>query len=94
MSTCWICFEKCNENDKCNCKNGFQIIHNNCIIKWFSMTGIKNCKFCNCNYKYKSSVYLYLLFKYYVISIFNKLSELLEYDLYNGCRWDDYYLNL
>ena len=44
---CWICFEQTNDTAKCDCKNGFQYAHYNCLYK----LNKSHCRFCKKKYK-------------------------------------------
>ena len=80
---CWICKTKGNLCVYCDCENDFKYVHTGCIMKWYIIYEKKKCQFCNKNYK----IPYYYKFLYKIIYFIN---EILEYDLHNGVKWNDY----
>lgn len=87
MSKCWLCYEEKPKLDMvCNCKNGLQFAHQNCIIKWIYASKEKKCRFCNTEYKIdniSNTKLNYYKFKEIVIKFYEIYKEFSDYCLEN-----------
>ena len=80
---CWICKQPKNLNTYCNCKNDFQYAHKMCILTWYCKYDNQICRFCKS--KYKIPLCNKILYKIIFI-----LTDICEYNLYSGVKWDEY----
>jgi hypothetical protein len=87
--TCWICFQACSNDTKCNCQNEYAFCHNNCLRKWVMESNKKKCIFCKAEYKFPFYFLLWVYICNYIKIIYDLHLEICEYNLYNGSRWDD-----
>lgn len=79
---CWICKDIGNVNSYCQCNNDLQYAHIKCITTWYCKYNHKICRFCKTKYKIPLCYYFFYQFIFFY-------SEISQYDLYNGVRWDE-----
>lgn len=85
---CYICHDECKiSSPLCGCNGTVAYAHEMCLIKWIKSSNKTQCQFCLEQYRipFYSKIVVQLNKIYQVIVN----SEILEYNLYTGIRWDD-----
>ena len=89
---CWICWNKCNKENLCNCNNYFSYYHKECLYKWIENSNNYVCKMCKNDYKISFYYYLKINLRIYINNIIELYENILKYDLYTGNEWDEYFI--
>lgn len=86
---CYICLQTCNNsNNLCECSYDCSCVHTSCIMKWIYISNKYVCGICGKKYSLP-----YIFRPFFFLKKMSKIfwdSEILEYDLYTGIRWDAY----
>ena len=87
---CWICKQKSNKNNLCDCDNDYSYCHTKCVKLMIEQANIDTCIFCKKKYDLGILFTLKKNIWYIIVETYSFLEFIYEFDLINGIRWDEY----